>query len=169
MDYVLAPQQITSCDPYDAGCGGGNTETAYRYVESVKGLENEVDYPYTAKTGTCESSKRKMVIGISDWSYVGRSDEKTMSSYIGSTGPLSICVDAESWNSYKSGVMTQCGHSLDHCVQLVGMDLGASTPYWKVRNSWGTSWGEDGFIRLEYGKSMCALDNDPTMVEPTLA
>ena len=173
VDYVLAPQQITSCDEHDGGCGGGNTETAYKYVEEVKGLMNEKDYAYTSgesgNTGSCKAKAWKEVIGISDWSYVGRSDEKTMSEYIGSTGPLSICVDASKWNSYKSGVLTNCGSSLDHCVQLVGMDLSASTPYWKVCNSWGTSWGEDGFIRLEYGKSMCALDNDPTTVVPELA
>jgi C1A family cysteine protease len=181
FDFQLAPQQITSCDEYDGGCNGGNTETAYRYVEEVRGLENEKDYPYvdglgvsdhsivsSRGTSKCDAAPIKEKVGISDWSYVGRSDEATMADYIGSTGPLSICVDASSWNSYKSGVLTNCGHSLDHCVQLVGMDLDASTPYWKVRNSWGTSWGEDGFIRLEYGKSMCALDNDPTTVVPTM-
>ena len=105
VDFVLAPQQITSCDEYDGGCGGGNTETAYKYVEEVKGLMNEKDYAYTSgesgDTGVCKARAWKEVIGISDWSYVGRSDEKAMSTYIGSTGPLSICVDASSWNSYK--------------------------------------------------------------------
>ena len=58
---------------------------------------------------------------------------------------------------------------MDHGVALVGYGTEGTTDYWLVRNSWGTSWGEDGFIRLEYGKSMCARDNDPTTVVPELA
>ena len=54
--------------------------------------------------------------------------------------------------------MTKCGNSVDHCVQAVGIDTAAG--YWKVRNSWGTSWGEAGFIRLAYGKNLCGLTSD---------
>merc|ERR1712146_841571 len=74
-------------------------------------------------------------------------------------GPLSICVNAESWNGYYGGVLSgSCSgayNKLDHCVQLVGYDTTASTPYWKVRNSWGTYWGENGFIRLPMGENAC--------------
>ena len=89
--------------------------------------------------------------------------EANMASYVQSTGPLSVCVDANNWNSYKSGIMTTCGKSVDHCVQAVGVDS-ASGGYWKVRNSWATSWGESGHIRLAYGANTCAITNDPTYV-----
>ena len=82
-----------------------------------------------------------------------------MASYVQSTGPLSVCVDANNWNSYTGGIMSVCGTSVDHCVQAVGVD---ASSYWKVRNSWGTSWGESGFIRLKYGQNTCAITNDPT-------
>ena len=82
-----------------------------------------------------------------------------MASYMQTTGPLSVCVDANNWNSYTGGILSVCGTSVDHCVQAVGVD---TSSYWKVRNSWGTGWGESGFIRLAYGKNTCAITNDPT-------
>ena len=87
--------------------------------------------------------------------------ESAMASYVQSTGPLSVCLDASSWNSYTGGIMSTCTKNVDHCVQAVGVD---TSSYWKVRNSWGTSWGESGYIRLKYGSNTCAIANDPTYV-----
>ena len=87
-----------------------------------------------------------------------------MASYVANTGPLSVCLDANGFNSYTSGIMSVCGNSVDHCVQAVGINTAASTPYWLVRNSWGTSWGESGYIRLTYGSNTCDITNDPTYV-----
>jgi C1A family cysteine protease len=85
-----------------------------------------------------------------------------MASYVQSTGPLSVCLDASSWSSYTSGIMSSCGDSVDHCVQAVGVYPASTDGYWKVRNSWGTSWGESGYIRLAYGANTCDITNDPT-------
>jgi C1A family cysteine protease len=165
---VLAPQQITSCDKTSFGCNGGTTESAYRYVMSAGGLETESDYPYTSGsrgvTGSCESNSKDFVVDISGYQTVSSSSrgESDMASYVGATGPLSVCVDAESWSSYTSGVMKICGSSVDHCVQAVGLDTKASTPYWIVRNSWGVTWGEQGYIYLEYGQNTCAVASDAT-------
>jgi C1A family cysteine protease len=82
--------------------------------------------------------------------------------------PLSVCVDASMWNDYTGGVMSYdaCGPSgaddLDHCVQLVGYNTTAEKPYWIVRNSWSETWGEGGYIYLEYGKNTCGLANEAT-------
>lgn len=87
-------------------------------------------------------------------------DEDTLKKSLATYGPLSICVDAEYWQDYAGGVMGawQCAwiNRLDHCVQLVGYNMDASTPYWLVRNSWGTDWGEKGYIRLGYGYCLMA-------------
>ena len=153
--YELSPQQIVACDTYDNGCGGGNTETAYKYVKESAGIVQESDYPYTSGGGgharCVEKDLADPVIALKGFKTVGKSSngksgvESAMAKYVGSTGPLSICVDASSWQTYKGGVLRRCGHSIDHCVQAVGIDTAQGT--WKVRNSWNTDWGEDGFIR----------------------
>eukprot|EP01038_Epipyxis_sp_PR26KG_P006290 gene6290-8662_t len=85
-------------------------------------------------------------------------------------GPPSICVDASTWNDYVGGVLTQaaCGgysaRSIDHCVQLVGFNATAPSPYWIVKNSWSTDWGNAGYIFLEYPLNTCGLANEATFV-----
>eukprot|EP00349_Pseudokeronopsis_sp_Brazil_P007290 CAMPEP_0202955966 /NCGR_PEP_ID=MMETSP1396-20130829/505_1 /ASSEMBLY_ACC=CAM_ASM_000872 /TAXON_ID= /ORGANISM="Pseudokeronopsis sp., Strain Brazil" /LENGTH=329 /DNA_ID=CAMNT_0049672763 /DNA_START=42 /DNA_END=1031 /DNA_ORIENTATION=- len=162
--YVLSPEQITQCASAAYGCNGGWTEVAYTYVKNAGGIETDADYPYTSYqgvTGQCKFNSDKAVISVSGFTTV--SGESNMASYVQSTGPLSVCLDANNWNSYTGGIMTVCGNSVDHCVQAVGVD--ASTGgYWKVRNSWGTGWGEGGYIRLAYGKNTCDITHDPTYV-----
>jgi len=162
--YILSPEQIVQCDSKAFGCGGGWTESAYGYVKTAGGIEQDSDYPYTSYmgvTGTCSSKSSAMVIALSSFTAVA-SNEATMATYVQTTGPLSVCLDASSWNSYQTGIMSVCGQNVDHCVQAVGVDTSASTPYWIVRNSWGTSWGENGYIQLLYGQNTCDITNDPT-------
>lgn len=164
VSYVLSPEQITQCATKASGCGGGWTEVAYDYVKSAGGIVTEATYPYTSYqgvTGACRVDTSKAVIKVSGYTTV--KGESAMASYVQSKGPLSVCLDASSWNSYKGGIVTSCGKRVDHCVQAVGVDASASG-YWKVRNSWGTGWGESGYIRLAYGKNTCAITNDPTYV-----
>lgn len=163
-NYILSPEQITQCDKTSYGCSGGWTEHAYNYVKSTGGLETNSDYPYTSYqgvTGSCHSQSSLYKIGVSKYTTIN--GETNMANYMLSTGPLSVCLDANNWNSYKGGIMTQCGKQVDHCVQAVGVDTGANG-YWKVRNSWGTSWGENGYIRLAYGQNTCDITSDPTWV-----
>jgi C1A family cysteine protease len=158
--YLLSAEQIVQCDSTSYGCSGGWTENAYNYVKKAGGIEQEKDYPYTSYqgvTGKCSSSSNKFVATVSG--YTTLKSESAMATYMQGTGPLSVCVDASSWNSYKGGIMSTCGKSVDHCVQAVGVD---TSSYWKVRNSWGTTWGEAGYIRLAYGKNTCAIASDPT-------
>merc|ERR1712176_651366 len=83
--------------------------------------------------------------------------------------PVSICVNAGAWNDYTGGVMTskQCGSMgadyQDHCVQATGFNSTAPTPYWIVRNSWASGWGEKGYIYLEMSKNTCGLTDDATI------
>ena len=132
--------KITQCDSTSHGCSGGWTENAYNYVKKAGGIETNADYPYTSysgTTGSCHSTASKFVVAVS--SYYTVKGESNMASYVQKTGPLSVCVDASTWNSYRSGIMSSCGTSVNHCVQAVGVDA-ASGGYWKVRNSWATNW-----------------------------
>jgi len=162
----LAPQQIVDCDRNDGGCNGGNPRTAYQYVISAHGQDTEASYPYRAVNQACHFLPADVEATIASFKYATTSDnEDQMKTATATVAPLSICVDAAQWQFYKSGVMTptQCGKSLDHCVQIVGYDTTSSTtPYWNVRNSWGASWGMNGFIRLEYGHNTCGLATEAT-------
>jgi len=164
VSQVLSPEQITQCDKTSEGCNGGWTEHAYNYVQRNGGLATENNYPYTSgtgKTGTCDPSSIDAVIKVDGYTTIN--GESNMASYMQSTGPLSVCLDASTWNSYTGGIMKVCGQKVDHCVQATGVDA-SSNGYWKVRNSWGTSWGESGFIRLAYGQNTCDITYDPTWV-----
>ena len=90
--------------------------------------------------------------------------ESDLMAALNTYGPLSVCVNAETWNDYTSGIYTATcsgkASMLDHCVQLVGYDKTAN--YWKVRNSWAADWGEDGFIRLPMGKNACGIADEAT-------
>jgi len=162
----LAPQQIVDCDDSDMGCDGGNPPTAYDYIKSAGGLDDEKDYPYKAVDGTCSFKSSAVVAKISGFKYATDGDEGTMAANLVSWAPLSICVDARYWQDYTSGIMTewQCDWvvQLDHCVQAVGFDTTSATPFWMVRNSWGADWGEAGYIRLQYGANTCGLTEEST-------
>lgn len=161
----LSPQEIVDCDTTDQGCDGGDPPTAYAFVMQEGGLEDDSDYPYTAADGTCAFQANLVKVTITNWQYVTtNSDEPTMQNNLVSWGPLSICVDAEPWQDYTSGIMmaSDCSNSLDHCVQLVGYDMTNSTPFWIVRNSWGLDWGENGYIRLQYGQDTCGCADEAT-------
>ncbi|MBX9694561.1 MAG: hypothetical protein K2Z81_19395, partial [Cyanobacteria bacterium] len=141
--WILSPEQITQCDKTSSGCGGGTMQHAYTYVKYAGGISTEEDYPYTSSdgtTGTCKADSSKYVVKVSGYTAV--TGESNMASFVQKKGPLSVCVDASSFNTYTGGIMKTCGKTINHCVQAVGVD--ASTEgYWKVRNSWGPDWGEE--------------------------
>merc|ERR1712146_727949 len=87
--------------------------------------------------------------------------------------PVSVCVNAGAWNDYTGGVISssQCGSMAadyqDHCVMATGFNTTAAKTYWIVRNSWASTWGEKGYIYLEYDKNTCGLADDATI--PTVS
>eukprot|EP00164_Ancoracysta_twista_P004840 GFYU01006577.1.p1 GENE.GFYU01006577.1~~GFYU01006577.1.p1 ORF type:complete len:338 (-),score=129.39 GFYU01006577.1:74-1087(-) len=165
----LSPQQIVSCDTTCYGCGGGWTYLAYEYVMKAGGMEAESDYPYTSgggDSGTCKFDASDVKVTISGYEYATKTkDETKMASAMAEKGPISVCVDASSWQFYQSGVLKSCGTQIDHCVQAVGYDTSDDgTPYWTVRNSWGTTWGISGYILVERGTNTCAISEVATLV-----
>jgi len=162
----LAPQQIVDCDKTCDGCNGGWTYLAYKYVETAGGLEPEADYPYTGVNGKCNFNSADVSSTVSNWQYVSQSasGETAMYNYVGSTAPLSVCVDASTWQYYNGGVLKTCGDSIDHCVQITGYNVMSGSNVWMVRNSWGTDWGVNGFIYLLRGSNLCAIADVATTV-----
>jgi C1A family cysteine protease len=161
----LAPQQIVDCSTRDGGCNGGNPASAFKYVISAGGLVTEASNPYQAEDQNCAFNPDDVEASITNYKYATKSNnEEEMKTATATVAPLVICVDASNWQFYTSGIMkaSQCGTSVNHCVQITGYDTSSSTPYWTVRNSWGTDWGEQGFIRLEYGQNTCGLSKTAT-------
>lgn len=164
---ILSPQQIVDCDKDSYGCNGGWTEHAFNYIIKAGGQDTESSYPYTAQDGACRFKPADVAAKLKSWSYVTQNDnENDMQTAIATKGPLSICVDASSWQYYTGGVLKNCGTSVDHCVQLTGYSTQNGVNAWNVRNSWGTSWGVSGYIYLERGHNTCAIGSDViTLVE----
>jgi len=166
---ILAPQQIVDCDKRDGGCNGGDTPTAYEYVISAGGQDTEASYPYKAKDEKCAFKPGSIGAKLKSWTYITKTKNETeMAAKLVPTGPLSICVDASTWQYYNGGVVqSKCANSLDHCVMITGFRdqtvNGKAVPIWTVRNSWGADWGEQGFIWIERGKNLCGVADEVTI------
>ena len=106
------------------GCSGGNTETAYAYINYVGGVGLDINYPYTSywqETGNCHNGLDDYKVTVDN--YYKINEEADIKKFVMSTGPVTVCVDANDWATYTGGVMTSCGKDLDHCVQLVGVRI----------------------------------------------
>jgi len=169
---VLGPQQIVDCDigNGDEGCDGGDTPTAYEYVIKAGGMETESDYPYTAEDGTCAFKSKEVVARIVNYTYVTVDKNETQMQYgLYAVGPLSVCVDAASWQFYVFGVIGDvCGDDLDHCVMVTGFsdyedDVWGTYQVWNVRNSWGADWGMEGYLYVERGGDYCGIADEVTI------
>jgi len=167
----LSTQQIIDCDTNDNGCNGGDPTTAYQYVQAAGGLESEALYPFLGQDGTCAANKTLEQDPITGFQYAipqGSTDEVAMANFLATNQPVSTAVDASQWFSYSGGVLMadQCGQEIDHGVQIVGYNGLDSNGYWIIRNMWGADWGENGYIRLQFGENTCGLTSLPTA--PTL-
>jgi cathepsin L len=160
----LSPQEFVDCVKTSSGCNGGTFTSAWTWAKSNLGVASWNSYPYTAKNGVCSSSSHTNVAGtnINGYSMVSSTDD-AMGTAV-NTQPVSVAVQANQagFQSYKSGVFCgTCGTNLDHAILLVG--YGTASPggdYWKVKNSWGTTWGEAGYMRLCRGKDECGINKD---------
>jgi C1A family cysteine protease len=160
----FSEQQLVDCDTYrnggrDHGCKGGLMDNAFTWIEKNGGLCSESDYPYvsgTTKTeGTCQNScdvdKNSHITGFID--VLPSSDEAMMSALAKQPVSIAIEADQKEFQLYKSGVFTgTCGTNLDHGVLAVGYGSLSGVDYYKVKNSWSSSWGQDGYILLGRGE-----------------
>lgn len=152
----FSEQQLVDCSGSfgNQACNGGLMDNAFKYVKA-NGIVHEDEYPYKAVKQTCSKNSGPFKIG----GFTDIKDCNTLATAL--TGrPISVAVDATNWSPYKSGVFNNCKTSLNHGVLLVGV----TDQYWKVKNSWGTSWGESGFVRLARGNTcgICNVASYPT-------
>ena len=142
----LSEQQLVDCSrpQGNQGCNGGWPHSALTYV-AANGIASQTAYPYVAKDQACKTQGGSFKIAGQS----ALSGCSGLSSGI-DAGPVSVTVDASNWSAYKSGVFSNCASGINHAVLLVGVGADGS---WKIKNSWGTGWGESGFIRLGQGNT----------------
>merc|ERR1719399_2695663 len=157
----FSEQELVDCAQAfgNQGCNGGLMDNGFRYIEQ-KGDALETTYPYTAKTGTCQTSKQAQeAVTVASYKDVAPKNEDQLKAAV-NMQPVSIAIEADQsgFQFYKSGVFSgTCGDKLDHGVLLVGYGTDSGKDYWKVKNSWGATWGERGYIRMVRGKNMCGI------------
>jgi hypothetical protein len=162
----LSEQELMDCSMSygNLGCSGGLMDNAFKYVQA-NGLCTEQAYPYTARDGTC---KKTSCTASADSKIGGYKDVTHTENALGAAvdgQPVSVAIEADQsgFQLYKSGVFCGvCGTNLDHGVLAVGYGSEGTTEYWKVKNSWGTSWGEQGYIRMCRNSNKCGISNEPS-------
>ncbi len=163
---AVSEQELVSCDTTDDGCNGGLMDNAWSWLVSNQNgnIATEASYPYVSGGGNVPACALPKTTGAT---ISGHQDlpqnEDQMATWMSTNGPISIGVDATSWQTYTSGIMTNCISSqVDHGVLAVGFDDAHKPAYWIIKNSWGPSWGEEGYIRVEKGRNQCLIDYAPS-------
>jgi C1A family cysteine protease len=153
----LSEQELVDCAglKYESlGCNGGEMDGAFHYAID-NGICSETDYPYvsgnTQTSESCASSSCNPVTTISGCADVLPNNQVVLKEAV-AIGPVSIAIEADTryFQSYSGGILTSssCGTNLDHGVLIVGYGVENGIKYWLVKNSWGTSWGENGYVKI---------------------
>jgi len=169
----LSEQQLVDCSDAEGneGCDGGEMDDAFKYAEKEGGLCSETEYPYTGVDGTCKATTcGTKYNAIKSYTDVTVDDETALETAVVS-GCVSVAIEADqaAFQYYSSGVLTGlCGTSLDHGVLVVGYGTDGSQEYWKVKNSWGSTWGMAGYVYICRDCSKngvegeCGINMDPS-------
>ncbi|CAG9327353.1 unnamed protein product [Blepharisma stoltei] len=164
---TLSEQQLVDCSTNygNKGCNGGNVVNAFQYVQ-YNGVTTASIYPYIVKQGSCTYKTSTKAVQIGSYRNAGRGVESLIYNAV-ALQPVSVAVQANqpAWQLYKGGIVSNnCGTQVNHFALIVGYDQTNSPPYWKVKNSWGASWGEAGYIRIAVvsGDGVCGIQIQPS-------
>ncbi|XP_045804307.1 low-temperature-induced cysteine proteinase-like [Trifolium pratense] len=166
----LSVQELVDCDTtYNSGCHGGSMDYAYQFIIDNKGIDTEEDYPYYARQVRCKKDQlERRVVTIDGYTEIPPNDEKKLLKAV-AVQPVSVGICAGSWafQFYSEGIFTgPCSTSIDHAVLIVGYGSLKGEDYWIVKNSWGTYWGEKGYVYMlrntDNSAGLCGINTIPS-------
>jgi C1A family cysteine protease len=159
----LSEQQLVDCSTQNSGCNGGLMDYAFKYAETTP-IMTESDYPYLARKSIfskCSKAAASGVVEATTYMDVTPKSKTQMQAAL-AKGPVAIAIEADKsvFQTYTSGVLTSssCGQQLDHGVLAVGYGTESGQDYFLVKNSWGASWGDAGYIKLG-ADNICGMLN----------
>uniref|UniRef100_A0A2K6GV55 Cathepsin F n=1 Tax=Propithecus coquereli TaxID=379532 RepID=A0A2K6GV55_PROCO len=158
----LSEQELLDCDKMDKACMGGFPSNAYSAIKNLGGLETEDDYSYRGYMQACNFSAEKAKVYINDSVELSQNEEK-LAAWLAKKGPVSVAINAFGMQFYRHGISRPlrplCSPWLiDHAVLLVGYGNRSDIPFWAIKNSWGTDWGEEGYYYLHRGSGACGVN-----------
>lgn len=152
----LSEQQLVDCVADNHGCNGGFMDTAFEYIKQNGGLAAESNYPYQGQDGICDQQKATDKTGkITGFQDVTPNDEKALKIAV-SQQPVSVIItEGGDFKNYGSGIFQgYCGDLQNlHAVTIVGYGNENGIDYWLIKNSWGQTWGENGYMKILRGSS----------------
>ncbi|KAM7421568.1 hypothetical protein PAMA_015619 [Pampus argenteus] len=155
----LSPQNLVDCSGKygNHGCNGGFMHKAFQYVIDNQGIDSDASYPYTGYQQQCHYSSVYRAANCSQYSFLPEGDEEALKQALATIGPISVAIDATRprFAFYKSGVYddSSCTQKVNHGVLAVGYGTLNGQDYWLVKNSWGVSFGDQGYIRMSRNKN----------------
>jgi len=160
----LSEQQLVDCSGSfgNMGCNGGLMDNGFQYIETLaNGLDTEASYPYTARDGSCKATSGTTAnpgATVTGYTDIQQGSESDLTNALSTVGPISVAIDAShmSFQFYSTGVYYEsaCSSSrLDHGVTAVGYGSDSGSDYYIVKNSWGTVWGEQGYINMSRNRN----------------
>jgi len=161
----LSEQQLVDCSGKygNYGCKGGLMDNAFNYIKDNGGVDTEKSYPYEGRDGKCRFNPKNVGATCTGHVDIDEGDEEALTQAIATVGPISVAIDAShfSFQLYHEGVYFErrcSSRRLDHGVLAVGYGTDDGKDFYLVKNSWGESWGQHGYIKMTRNrKNNCGI------------
>ena len=169
INVSLSEQQLIDCDKSNNECEGGNMKKAFIYLQS-NGLMSSEDYPFKGGREECKYDESKTLAKVKNWAFVPK-DEELMKKALVKYGPLAGALNGWMLEFYEGGVFEPwfdflCPATVNHAVVIVGYGVDENgMKFWKIKNSWGEDWGENGYFKIKRGEGTCGIDQYTLVVE----